>query len=73
MGMAKKRLKQPERAITVIDRKRPRVAVQLTEIVYDQKSRGLKRTGRSHLTVYGLSGEQAKAIVANAFRAIGKS
>jgi hypothetical protein len=56
----------------VIDRTRPRVAVQLTEIVYDQKTGGLKRKGRSHLTVYGLTGKQAKAIITGAFAAAGR-
>jgi hypothetical protein len=59
--------KRSGHTISIVDRKRPRVAVQLTEIVYDQKSGRLTRKARSHLTVYGLSGKEATAIVANAF------
>jgi hypothetical protein len=53
--------------IQVIDRSAPRVAIEITELVYDAKKKSSKRHARQHITVYGVSSEDARRIIAEAF------
>ena len=63
---------QPTR-ITVVDRTQKRVAIQITEISFDERTGRRKKQGHAHLTVYGVNGEQAKQIIADAFKAAEKN
>jgi hypothetical protein len=62
--------KEKEREITIIDRRAPRVAIQITEIAVDAKTKIRRRQSVAHLTVTNLSGAEAKRII---IRAIEKS
>jgi hypothetical protein len=62
--------KEKEREITIIDRRAPRVAIQITEIAVDAKTKIRRRQSVAHLTVTNLSGAEAKGII---IRAIEKS
>jgi hypothetical protein len=61
--------KGKDREITIIDRNSPRVAIQITEIVIDPKTKTRRRESVAHLTVTNLSGQEAKRII---IKAIGK-
>ena len=58
--------KQTERDIKIIDRKAPRVAIQITEIAVDAKKKTRRRQSVAHLTVTNLSGEEARKIIIKA-------
>jgi hypothetical protein len=58
--------KQKERDIQIIDRKAPRVAIQITEIAVDEKKQTRRRQCVAHLTVKNLSGEEARRIIIRA-------
>jgi hypothetical protein len=62
--------KENEREITIIDRRAPRVAIQITEIAVDAKRKIRRRQSVAHLTLTNLSGAEAKRII---IRAIEKS
>jgi hypothetical protein len=62
--------KEKERKITIIDRRAPRVAIQITEIAVDAKTKIRRRQSVAHLTLTNLSGAEAKRII---IRAIEKS
>jgi hypothetical protein len=62
--------KEKEREITIIDRRAPRVAIQITEIAVDAKTKIRRRQSVAHLTLTNLSGAEAKRII---IRAIEKS
>jgi hypothetical protein len=57
--LAKKR----DAEITIINRSGPRVAIQITEISIDDKTKIRQRKSIAHLTVTNLSGDQAKKII----------
>lgn len=60
--MAKKR----DAEITIINRSGPRVAIQITEISIDDKTKIRQRKSIAHLTVTNLSGDEAKKIIIKA-------
>jgi len=63
--------KEKEREITIIDRRAPRVAIQITEISVDAKKRTRRRQSVAHLTVTNLSGEEARRIIIRAIEKAG--
>jgi hypothetical protein len=63
--------KEKERDITIIDRRAPRVAIQITEIFVDAKKKTRRRQSVAHLTVTNLSGEEAKRIIVKAIEKAG--
>jgi hypothetical protein len=63
--------KQKERDIKIIDRKAPRVAIQITEIAVDAKKKTRRRQSVAHLTVTNLSGEEARKIIIKAIEKAG--
>jgi hypothetical protein len=63
--------KEKERDITIIDRRAPRVAIQITEISVDGKKKTRQRQSVAHLTVTNLSGEEAKRIIIRAIEKAG--
>ena len=60
-----------EKEITIIDRSAPRVAIQITEISIDAKTKTRRRESVAHLTVTNLSGEEAKKIIIKAIEKAG--
>jgi hypothetical protein len=60
-----------EREITIIDRRAPRVAIQITEIAVDAKKKTRRRQSVAHLTVTNLSGDEAKRIIVKAIEKAG--
>lgn len=60
-----------EKEVTIIDRSAPRVAIQITEILIDAKTKTRRRESVAHLTVTNLSGEQAKKIIVRAIEKAG--
>jgi len=60
-----------EKDITIIDRRAPRVAIQITEISIDAKTKTRHRESIAHLTVTNLSGEEAKKIIIRAIEKAG--
>jgi hypothetical protein len=63
--------KEKERDITIVDRRAPRVAIQITEISIDPKKNTRRRQSVAHLTVTNLSGEEAKKIIIRAIEKAG--
>jgi hypothetical protein len=63
--------KEKEREITIIDRRAPRVAIQITEISIDAKKKIRRRQSVAHLTVTNLSGEEARRIIIKAIERAG--
>jgi hypothetical protein len=55
--------KEKKRDIKIIDRKAPRVAIQITEIAVDAKKKLRRRQSVAHLTVTNLAGEEARRII----------
>ena len=60
-----------EKDITIIDRRAPRVAIQITEISVDATKKTRQRQSVAHLTVTNLSGEEAKRIIVRAIEKAG--
>ncbi len=58
--------KNKDAEITIINRSAPRVAIQITEISIDAKTKIRRRESIAHLTVANLSGEEAKRIIIKA-------
>jgi hypothetical protein len=58
--------KKKDTEITIINRSAPRVAIQITEISVDAKTKVRRRESVAHLTVTNLSGEEAKKIIIKA-------
>ena len=58
--------KKKERDITIIDRRAPRVAIQIIEMSVDGKKKTRRRQSVAHFTVTNLSGEEAKKIIIRA-------
>jgi hypothetical protein len=63
--------KDAERDIKIIDRKAPRVAIQITEIAVDAKKKTRRRQSVAHLTVTNLFGEEARKIIIKAIEKAG--
>jgi hypothetical protein len=63
--------KEKQKNITIIDRRAPRVAIQITEISGDGKKGTRRRQVVAHLTVTNLSGEDAKRIIIRAIEKAG--
>ena len=63
--------KEKERDIIIIDRRAPRVAIQITEISVDAKKMTRRRQSVAHLTVTNLSGEEARRIIIKAIERAG--
>jgi hypothetical protein len=63
--------KEKQKNITIIDRRAPRVAIQITEISGDGKKGTRRRQFVAHLTVTNLSGEEAKRIIIRAIEKAG--
>ena len=63
--------KAKEREIVIVDRRSPRVAIQITEISIDAKTKTRRRESVAHLTVTNLSGEEAKKIIIRAIEKAG--
>ena len=63
--------KQKERDIKIIDRKAPRVAIQITEIAVDAKKKTRRRQSVAHLTVTNLSGDEARKLIIKAIEKAG--
>jgi len=58
--------KKKDAEITIINRSAPRVAIQITEISIDAKTKIRRRESIAHLTVANLAGEEAKRIIIKA-------
>ena len=63
--------KKKDAEITIINRSAPRVAIQITEISIDAKTKIRRRQSIAHLTVTNLSGEEAKKIIVKAIEKTG--
>jgi hypothetical protein len=63
--------KKKDTEIVIINRSAPRVAIQITEISIDSKTKIRRRQSIAHLTVTNLSGEQAKKIIVKAIEKAG--
>ena len=63
--------KEKEREITIVDRRAPRVAIQITEISVDAKKKTRRRQSIAHLTVTNLSGDEARKIIIRAIEKAG--
>jgi GTP-sensing pleiotropic transcriptional regulator CodY len=63
--------KEKERDIIIIDRRAPRVAIQITEISVDATKKTRRRQSVAHLTVTNLSGEEARRIIIKAIEKAG--
>lgn len=63
--------KKKDTEITIINRSAPRVAIQITEISVDAKTKIRRRQSIAHLTVTNLSGEEAKKIIVKAIEKAG--
>jgi hypothetical protein len=63
--------KKKDKEITIINRSSPRVAIQITEISIDSKTKIRRRESIAHLTVTNLSGEEAKRIIVKAIEKAG--
>jgi hypothetical protein len=63
--------KDKDRYMTIVDRRAPRVAIQITEIAVDAKKKTRRRQSVAHLTVTNLSGEEAKRIIIRAIEKAG--
>ena len=63
--------KKKDTEIVIINRSAPRVAIQITEISIDAKTKIRRRQSIAHLTVTNLSGEEAKKIIVKAIERAG--
>jgi hypothetical protein len=63
--------KRPDREIRIIDRGAPRIAIQISEISLDPKTKIRRRQSVAHLTVTNLSGKEAKRIIIKAIEKAG--
>jgi hypothetical protein len=63
--------KKKDTEIVIINRSAPRVAIQITEISIDAKTKIRRRQSIAHLTVTNLSGEEAKKIIVKAIEKVG--
>ena len=63
--------KDKDRDVIIVDRKAPRVAIQITEIAVDAKKKTRRRRSVAHLTVTNLSGEEASRIIIKAIEKAG--
>ena len=63
--------KKKDTEIVIINRSAPRVAIQITEISVDAKTKIRRRQSIAHLTVTNLSGEEAKRIIVKAIEKAG--
>ena len=63
--------KQKERDIKIIDRKAPRVAIQITEFAVDAKKKVRRRQSVAHVTVTNLSGDEARKLIIKAIEKAG--
>ncbi len=63
--------KKKDTEITIINRSAPRVAIQITEISIDAKTKTRRRESIAHLTVTNLSGQEAKKIIIKAIEKAG--
>jgi hypothetical protein len=63
--------KKKDTEIVIINRSAPRVAIQITEISIDAKTKIRRRQSIAHLTVTNLSGEEAKKIIVKAIEKAG--
>jgi hypothetical protein len=60
-----------DRYMTIVDRRAPRVAIQITEIAVDAKRKTRRRQSVAHLTVTNLSGEEETGIIIRAIEKAG--
>lgn len=60
-----------DREIRIVDRSAPRIAIQISEISLDTKTKTRRRQSVAHLTVTNLSGEEAKKIIIKAIEKAG--
>jgi hypothetical protein len=60
-----------DREIRIVDRRAPRIAIQISEISLDPKTKTRRRQSVAHLTVTNLSGEEAKKIIIKAIEKAG--
>ena len=58
--------KNKKTEITIINRSAPRVAIQISEISIDIKTKRRRRESIAHLTVANLSGQDAKKTIIKA-------
>ncbi len=63
--------KRRDREIRIVDRSAPRIAIQISEISLDPKTKIRRRQSVAHLTVTNLSGEEAKRIIIKAIEKAG--
>ena len=63
--------KKKDTEIVIINRSAPRVAIQITEISIDAKTKIRRRQSIAHLTVTNLSGEEAKKLIVKAIEKAG--
>ena len=63
--------KKKDTEIVIVNRSAPRVAIQITEISIDAKTKIRRRQSIAHLTVTNLSGEEAKKIIVKAIEKAG--
>jgi hypothetical protein len=63
--------KKKDTEIVIINRSAPRVAIQITEISIDAKTKIRRRQSIAHLTVTNLSGQEAKKIIVKAIEKAG--
>jgi hypothetical protein len=63
--------KPRDREIRIVDRSAPRIAIQISEISVDAKTKARRRQSVAHLTVTNLSGEEAKRIIIKAIEKAG--
>jgi len=60
-----------DKEIRIIDRSAPRIAIQISAISVDAKTKIRRRQSVAHLTVTNLSGEEAKKIIIKAIEKAG--
>ena len=63
--------KERDREIRIVDRSAPRIAIQISEISLDAKTKTRRRQSVAHLTVSNLSGEKARRIIIRAIEKAG--
>ena len=63
--------KERDKEIRIVDRSAPRIAIQISEILVDAKTRRRHRQSVAHLTVTNLSGEEARKIIIKAIEKAG--
>jgi hypothetical protein len=60
-----------DREIRIVNRRAPRIAIQISELSLDPKTKTRRRQSVAHLTVTNLSGEEAKKIIIKAIEKAG--